>query len=214
MNIANGTVEKEKHFFRKTIRKNKGGYADWKSNMSIIGQVDTIRRKVDGKWLPEEKGVFLPAGTCVIEGCVKTHDFDGNPYPDNEGRLEITIKPWGHWKGKDGKIYGDELSVSNLQYDGQNKGRYFDKITNQFQLITEAIAKTLNMMWNIATNNYEYNSQGVKAVSVDSENVDAPLESSGVETVRTQQPFEKDESFLSKSAPATITTDFDDDIPF
>ncbi len=53
------SIKKVEHIFRKTIRKNKGGDADWKSNMSIIGQVDTNRRKVDGKWLPGEKGVFL-----------------------------------------------------------------------------------------------------------------------------------------------------------
>tara|TARA_R110002110_G_scaffold405754_1_gene625115 strand:- start:43 stop:693 length:651 start_codon:yes stop_codon:yes gene_type:complete len=212
-------IKKVKHYFRKTIRKNKGGGADWKSNMSIIGQVDTIRRKVDGKWLPEEKGVFLPGGTCVIEAWVKTDDFDGNPYPDNEGRLEITIKPWGHWEGKDGKIYGDELSVANLQYDGQNKGRYFDKLTNQFQLITEAIAKTLNMMWNIATNNYEYNKSNVDGQhgSVDNEGASPSIQSGGVETVRVQQPMANENlSSFKPEAPATnhTGTDFDDDIPF
>tara|TARA_R110002167_G_scaffold366304_1_gene594602 strand:- start:409 stop:1056 length:648 start_codon:yes stop_codon:yes gene_type:complete len=214
MNIANGTVQKIKRYFKKTIRKNKGGGADWKDNMKIIPPTDTYRRLVDGVWLPAETGVCMPSGTSLTEAWVKTHDFDGNPYPDNEARLEVVISPWQTYQGKDGKTYGDELSIANLTYNGEHKGRYFDEASQQFQLITPEIAHSMNMLMNEQVNRYEYNSQGVKAVSVDSENVDAPLESSGVETVRTQQPFEKDESFLSKSAPATITTDFDDDIPF
>lgn len=206
-----------KKYFRKVLRKNRGGGADWKDNMKIIPPKDTFRRFVDGKWQAEEKGVCMPAGTCLMEVWVKTQDFDGNPYPDNEGRAEITIAPWGTYIGNDGKTYGDELSIANLSYDGQNKGRYFDNESQQFQLITPEIANQLNMIMNPTTSKYEYKKQNVGSqlnTSVDNDNASPSTQSSRVETVRVQQQRVDETSSFKPDAPATNTTEFDDDIPW
>jgi len=201
-----------KKYFRKVLRKNRGGGADWKDNMKIVPPQDTVRRLIDGKWEAEEKGVFIPAGTCLIEVWVKSQDFDGNPYPDNEGRAEVTIAPWGTYKGKDGKTYGDELSIANLSFDGQHKGRYFEKDSQQFQLIDPNIARSLGMKMNTQTNKYEY-SDNVEEISVDSE-TETFSESDRVETVRVQQQKVVKESSFTPKAPVTNVTEYDDDIPF
>ena len=200
-----------KTYFRKEIRTNKGGGADWKDNMKIVAGKDTIRRKVDGEWLPEEKGIFIPAGTCLIQIWVKHADFDGNPYPDGEGRAEISVSPWGTYQGKDGKTYGDELSVANLSYDGQNKGRYFDEASEQFQLLTPEIAGSKNMFMNQETGRYEYGDGSIAVGSVDNGSASVPSSSDRVEPVRSQQPLNNEMSSLSQSAPVTpsTTTDFD-----
>lgn len=207
---------KKKVYFRKEIKKNYGGGAEWKDNMKIIGQQDTVRRFVDGQWLEEEKGIFIPSGTCRIEVWIKTKDYNNNPYPDNEGRAEITISPWGHWMGNDGQEKSDELSIANISYDNQNKGRYWDELTAQFQSITPEIAHTLNMVMNQSTGKYEYKKQNVGSQqrSVDNDNASPSTKSSRVETVRVQQQQVEETSSFKPNAPATNNSDWDDDIPF
>tara|TARA_B100000902_G_scaffold120125_1_gene120487 strand:+ start:1570 stop:2100 length:531 start_codon:yes stop_codon:yes gene_type:complete len=119
-----------KNYFSKTIRKNQGGGANWKDNMKIIPKKHCVRIKGDdGQWSTEDQyGVFLPSGTCVIHGWIKTHDFDNNPYPDNGGRLEIAIKPWGTWTNKDGSEGSDLQSVTAL-------GLQFNPDTEKFEKI-------------------------------------------------------------------------------
>jgi len=117
-------------YFDKTIRKNVGGGANWKDNMKIIPKKHCVRiRKANGQWSKEDQyGLFIPSGTCVINAWIKTHDYDGNAYPDNGGRLQITITPWGSWTRKDGTEGSDEQSLADL-------GLQFNPDTEKFEKI-------------------------------------------------------------------------------
>lgn len=117
-------------YFDKTIRKNVGGGANWKDNMKIIPKKHCVRIKGDdGQWSKEDQyGLFIPAGTCVINAWIKTHDYEGNAYPDNGGRLQITISPWGSWTKKDGSEGSDEQSLADLGLQFNPETEKFDKI--------------------------------------------------------------------------------------
>ena len=184
-------LSKEIKKFEPSDREPGKKYPEFKSNLKIIPKKDF--REDTQEW-----GIWIPAGGITFTFWLNTHNFGGDPYPDNAPHMQVTFESWD-----------DDTAEKLLRDTGLRLVDPGGTINHKF--VKEVLESILEVTSPHAQNKKNEDNEKKE------EKIETSLESSGGDSrsVRSSEPtIQGQPPKIAREVTTNQQEEIDDDIPF